>query len=319
MAQKMLQSKVLKKVTEAVLSDYGDFRGSNKAVIEESFNYALELGLKSELALGQYVASCFLHGAIIEQEVLINQYQFDDPITRWLKNGFWGTTEKYLFWDNINRVKDIKEEVNHGGSIYDEQTAALIEESLIKEYDFDRFFQREMQEFNELIYWPQKEEPPAQIRGTRTVGLWPFNRETRMLDTNSNTEVIRFRLPNFVDGVSEFDVTIIAQVSAQFKANNRYQYDHKDVTQEFYQNLKVLDEQNGILESQITLNNINNQNNSRLDDMYWKIDRIYCKPGWTYRPNSQLILPVGYYKNWTDSGYEFEEEGGQKILTLWGI
>ncbi len=139
-----------------------------------------------------------------------------------------------------------------------------------------------------------------------------------MLDTDSNTEVIHFRLPNFVDGLSEFDVKIIAQVSVQFKIHNRHQYDHIDVTQEFYQNLKIVDEFNGVLESKITLSYINNQNQSPIDDIFWKIDRIYCKPGWIYKPNSQLILPVGYYENWADSGYEFEEEGRQKILSLWG-
>ncbi len=297
-------------------------RGDRNAVIS---NVSLGLGaiLISAGMIGVFSGPISVIGvavglALIAIGIIYSRW-VDDPITRWLKNGFWGTTDDYLFWDNKDRNKEISDEVGVNGSVYDGQITAINDKNLSRKFDFKRYFQREMQEFNELIYWPQKEKLPTQIRATRTVGIWPFNRETRMLDTSSNSEVIRFRLPNFVDGLSEFDVRIIAQVSAQFKTNNRYQYDHKDVTKEFYQNLKVLDEQDGILESKITLNYINNQNKSRLDDIYWKIDRIYCKPGWTYRPNSQLTLPVGYYENWTDSGYEFDEEGGQKILTLWGI
>jgi hypothetical protein len=177
-----------------------------------------------------------------------------------------------------------------------------------------------MQEFNELVYWPQKENPPLQFREIRTVGWGPFKRTSRMLDNNQQNEMLHFRLPNFVDGISELNATVRAKVSAQFKFKRTgIQARYVDVTKEFYKNLKIIDEMNGLFESKVSLAYENNQNNNPYDDMYWRIDRVYLIPGWTYSPNKQLLLPLGYYENWTDSGYELDEEGGQKILTLWGI
>ncbi|EPJ47497.1 MAG: hypothetical protein OFPII_12440 [Osedax symbiont Rs1] len=251
---------------------------------------------------------------------LIYSRWVDDPITKWLKNCFWGTSSGYLYWDDKSRSR-ILADAGMGSDNYQGQTNVITNNSIKKDqtYDFLRFFQREMQEFNELVYWPQKEKPPADIRAIRTTGWGPFKRTTRMLDTDSNTEIIRFRLPNFVDGFSELDATVMAKFTVRFKQSFASEIEFVDVTQQFFKELKIVDEANGLFESKITLEFDNNSNDTPWDDMYWKIDCIYLKPAWTYSPNSQLTLPIGYYENWTDSGYEFAEEGGQKILTLWGI
>jgi len=83
-----------------------------------------------------------------------------------------------------------------------------------EDYDFTRFFQREMQEFHELVYWPLRETAP-EIKGFREIGF--FGATTTRTDSPSKGATIRFRLPNFVDGVSELNGKVYAQVFVESK------------------------------------------------------------------------------------------------------
>ncbi len=82
MAEAMVRQKVFKKVQQAVLFDFPEVANlSDKQqakYLEDSFNYAVGLGFKSELALGQYVASCCLLAKIVEREEMIESYHFTD-------------------------------------------------------------------------------------------------------------------------------------------------------------------------------------------------------------------------------------------------
>ncbi|EPJ47498.1 MAG: hypothetical protein OFPII_12450 [Osedax symbiont Rs1] len=85
MAEAMFRAKMSAKVQAAVLHDYGHLSKKDDLqqtqFFTENFDYALSIGLKSELAIGQYVASCFIVEQQITGEILTeNDYLFNQGV-----------------------------------------------------------------------------------------------------------------------------------------------------------------------------------------------------------------------------------------------
>lgn len=238
----------------------------------------------------------------------------DDPVTRWLKNGFWGNTEKYLYWDGKKRLN-----ISDDAEILNQVDAQVfLAHSPNEDYDIPRYFEREMQEYYELIYWPQKAPPPEQITGTREVGIWPFNRTTTLTDTNRKITTIRFRLPGFIDGLSNLDIKKVTAWVEYEGVHRRYKnrYYPLDVTNVFFHNLRVINAETGLLESIIDYSPSYNNDQKTLNDLYWDIKAVFFSTGWSFAPTSNIKVPI-YYDDylWSD-GWEVEGEGGQKVLRI---
>lgn len=286
----------------------------------------ISLGLGSALIaigmgtsiMGGWTGFGMLVGVVLIAIGFIYSYFVDDPVTRWLKNSFWGTSDNYLFWDDKSRVSTILTQAG-GGNIYEAQVNALNNTSISSriDYDISRYFQREMQEFYELVYWPQ-ELSMSRLRGLRETGFWPFS-TSKLTKTGVKGAEARFRLPNFVDGISEFDGRVIAYiqlegVSRRLDPRSRMQF--IDVTDQFKRNLSIEDAEEGILRSRVQITAPQNANDSIIDDVYWNIERLYMATGWSYVVNNDIALPTNYHDYWIEDGWEIEEIGGQKILPL---
>ncbi|PXF63830.1 toxin VasX [Kangiella spongicola] len=248
----------------------------------------------------------------------IANFFVDDPVTRWLKNGFWGDTADYLYWDDKERL-EISEKTGIS-DIMDAQKYASF--SPPDKFDISRYFKREMQEYYELIYWPQREAPPPEIRGVREVGLWPFNRTTTLTESDRKRVGVRFRLPGFVDGVSTLDARVYALIEYEGKTQryaNRFRVE--EVTSQFRQNLRVYNESAGLLESFFEISESNNTDKDILNNLYWDVSKVAFgkkenEEGWTYSPNTQITIPI-YYDDylWSD-GWEVESIGGKKSIRI---
>lgn len=248
----------------------------------------------------------------------IANFFVDDPVTRWLKNGFWGNTADYLYWDDKRR-KDI---INITGIADEVKAQATASIQPPDNYDVSRYFEREMQEYYELIYWPQREAPPPEIRGVREVGIWPFKGTTTLTESGRKRVGVRFRLPGFVDGVSTLDTRVYALIEYEGKTQryaNRFRVE--EVTSQFRQNLRVYNENAGLLESFFEISESNNTDKDILNNLYWDVRKVAFgkkanEEGWTYSPNTQITVPI-YYDDylWSD-GWEVESIGGKKSIRI---
>ncbi|MDO5603616.1 MAG: hypothetical protein Q4G25_00505 [Paracoccus sp. (in: a-proteobacteria)] len=223
----------------------------------------------------------------------------DDPVTRWLKNCYWGISPSYLYWDSATRGGMIL-----GGSIHRGQRAEIQQ----GRRDFRRYLAREMQEFNEFIYWPQKLQTPLATQPTERRGSWPFGTNSSVTAAHVKVLTVGFRLPNFIPGYSEFDGRVIAQI---YNANGRYghnRYQDFDVTDQFRESISVDDD--GVVSGRFSITfGVPRGNNSILhaNPIRWHINSVRLERGWTYTPLTEITLPMNYNdplfgREWTERG-----------------
>ena len=188
-----------------------------------------------------------------------------------------------------------------------------------KDFDFPKFFQREIQEFHELIYWPQVEVAPS-LEATRTTGIWPFTSETTRTQAPRKSHSVRFRLPNFVDGISELDAKVYTSVSIERQRRSQnespFSFKYIDVTEQFTQNLKIVNGKEGILESSIIIDAPMNQDQMLDNNIYWDITRLYLTTGWQWSVHEGIQLPMHYHDYWIADGWEVDKVGGKQVLKL---
>ena len=265
-------------------------------------------------------------GAVLIVIGLVASFFVDDPVTRWLKNSFWGTSDNYLFWDDKDR-EDMAKFVDVE-DIYEAQLSILNSEKNITELELNppRYMQRELQEFHEFVYWPQQIHFD-ELKGTREIGIWPFNRYTTRTAASSGFAQARFRLPNFIDGISELDARVYVEIHQELSpssrkvfwaTNNRFMYRHIDITNEFKENLKII--RDDILEStfRIPVYFTENEDQYEYNNIYWDVTRIYFGSGWRYSPKERIELPIQYNDYWIEEGWEIDKIGSEKELVIYG-
>ncbi len=248
---------------------------------------------------------------------LVLSFFVDDPVTRWLKGSYWGTARNYMFWDNRSR-REIQRSAGEAGQ-HDAQLKLLINEP--SGYDFSRYLQRELQEFHEMVYWPQDVPDPADNRLTERIGLI-FKSDTHMAEHKNITLDIRFRLPNFIDGMSEFDarVWILYNMRASYQTPGRYRggLGQMEVTNMFARNLRVHDAAQGILKSTIQINELRNADSNRLNNVKWDILKVGFARGWSYTPTTNISLPRQYDDHFFSGSWDDNDSiGGQDIIRIW--
>lgn len=291
-------------------------RGDNAAMVSMATTGlgALTIITATGTALfGSAAGYAVIVGMVLLLIGFIANFFVDDPVTRWLKNGFWGDTADYLYWDDKERL-EISEKTGIS-DIMDAQKYASF--SPPDKFDISRYFKREMQEYYELIYWPQREAPPPEIRGVREVGIWPFNRTTTLTESDRKVIGVRFRLPSFVDGVSTLDARVFALIEFEGKTQGfTERFRVIEVTSQFHQNLRVYNENAGLLESSFEVAMPNNTDSNILNNLYWDVRKVAFGQGWKYEPNTKIEVPI-YYDDymWSD-GWEVEGIGGKKSIRI---
>ncbi|MCK0122445.1 hypothetical protein MWU61_17955 [Loktanella sp. F6476L] len=241
---------------------------------------------------------------------VILSFFVDDPTTQWIKGGYWGTAPNYTFWDDTRRstltasaaeagIHDAQRKLSNGGN---------------SSYDIARYFQREMQEFHEMVYWPQDTRDPAEVRGIRTVGWGPFARNTYLMKHRQWTDQFRFRLPNFIDGLSEFDSRFFVIVNAP---NAVIPLSEREITDQVRASLRLVNAAEGIFEASYTIHMRNNTDTNVMNDIEWQVLGAYMVKGWKYGPKPDIQLPMNYNDHWFSGAWDDETTiGGQKAIRV---
>lgn len=258
------------------------------------------LGLSSSYTLVGAVAGLIL---VILGAVL--SFFTDDPVTSWLKNGYWGTSGSYLYWDDQSRSNFIAA----GGTAHEGQRMAIVQgrEGL----DIPRYFSREMQQFHEFVYWPQNAPDPPSISAVEYNWLGVRKRMATPLKYFD----ISFRLPNYILGYSAFDGRIVASILASSDYSRTSNIFKMDVSDQFWESAAYGGDDTVTGRFKIEVSN--NANHTVIDDIKWELLKVELAEGWVYTPLPGLILPRKYDDEffgggWTDQG---AGKGGALVIS----
>ena len=219
----------------------------------------------------------------------------DDPVTSWLKNGYWGTSRSYLYWRDTSRVAFSAA----SGSAHLGQRDYIVQKKA--DFDFPKYFAREMQQFNEFVYWPQNSPDPAAITSNDRNWLGIKIRTAAPVRAYS----VSFRLPNYIPGYSVFTGKIMAVVFADSPRLRQSASSRWDVSDQFWESATYT--QGDIVTGSFFLRVPENQNASTYDDINWELLRVELDKGWLYTPLPGLVLPRKYKDHFF--GGEWDDKG----------
>lgn len=223
----------------------------------------------------------------------------DDPVTAWLKNCYWGTTDRYLFWDDRDRTQFEAS----GGTAHLGQRQKVIDGD--PEYDIPRYFSREMQQFHELVYAPQDVPDPPALDAVERNWLGVMKPST----AHRKIYEVSFRLPNFVPGYSDFQGHVIAHIHGMNDFRRLSGIQQFDVSQEFWENARY--DREDIVTGRFEIRVPGNADGVLQNDIKWRLLKVELAKGWLYTPVPGLILPRKYNDpafgplfggEWTDEG-----------------
>lgn len=227
----------------------------------------------------------------------------DDPVTAWLKNGYWGTSRYYLYWEDRNRAVFIAASC----SAHEGQRNAIVEER--EGYDIPKYFAREMQQFNEFVYSPQNVPDPPYVRSYETN---IFGIKKRPASPHS-VFTISFRLPNYIEGYSAFEGKIIAVIYAESDYRRDSNIVRWNVSKDFWESATY--GPGDIVTGTFPIKVPGNANNIPADDIKWELLRVELDEGWLYTPLPGLILPRKYDDDFFGGGWKDEGAGkGEKLV-----
>ncbi|WP_294924377.1 toxin VasX [uncultured Paracoccus sp.] len=223
----------------------------------------------------------------------------DDPVTAWLRNCYWGDTDRYLFWDDR-----LREDIADGPGSYHEKQRRYISAGAAGN-DVPRFFAREMQHFHELVYAPQNAPDPAVFDDTTRNWLGVVKPST----ASRKIYEISFRLPNFVPGYSDFQGRVVAHIHGMNDVRRVAGTQQFDVSREFWANARY--DREDIVTGSFEIRIPGNADSDPTNDIKWRLLKVELAKGWLYTPVPGLILPRKYNDpffgplfggEWTDEG-----------------
>ncbi|MGI0116066.1 toxin VasX [Zooshikella sp. RANM57] len=175
------------------------------------------------------------------------------PLETLLKNCFWGSGPKYIFWpkDNSKLLRDDRPNINQRLS-RTQQIASAKEIQLA--------YRMELQEFMNILYMPQLELD-------KDIGLFPGS---------GNTYHYKFILPGFEPGISEVEFALYTKTSFQEDGQITIKPD-KLLTQQMTEKMKTADVKLKEGAAHFTLEMKFNTKVSMF---------------WVYRPQPNIIVPM---------------------------
>lgn len=308
-------------------------RGDRAAVVS---NVALGLGavVMTVGAILSWGGPAIVVGVVLIIIGVILSFFVDDPVERWLKNCFWGKSNAYLYWNDRSRtaIGAYGRQLDPGALSLTDAQAAVAHLAPKGEYDIAKFFAREMQEFHEFVYWPKDVRDPDQAKplfqdgenfdwsGLRR-GEFRWNPNLVSIgERETDGGLSSFRLPNLIDGLSEFDCQIWVLVTWQrVQPHPRYEnvgFQEVEVTDEFRNSLRV---QGEIVTGSWTvhkdqLGGAMFRAGSR--QIKWHVTKVGIVRGWSYTPTPEIQLPQQYHEHWFGGGYDKGEVGGKKVILI---
>ena len=282
-------------------------------------NLALGLGAILLTAGGAAMLAGFTGiGAVIGIVLIVVgavlSYFVDDPVTQWIKGGYWGTASSYTFWDDRSRsviMRSAGEGTNH-------LAQRKLAGASTNGFDIPRYFQREMQEFHEMVYWPQDTRDPAEIRAVRQTGMWFWAGTTQVMEHEQWSDQFNFRLPNFIDGLSEFDSRFFIQWQGRRMSSRSGLGLHLyEITDQVRDSLTLVNASQGILQGSYRVDMNANSNQNAFDDVEWMVLGVYMVRGWRYAPKPDIQLPMQYNEHWFSGAWDADATiGGQQAIRV---
>ncbi|MBL3553935.1 toxin VasX [Rhodovulum sulfidophilum] len=236
----------------------------------------------------------------------------DDTVTKWLKNSYWGTSAGYLYWKDGSRsalAKRFDKEFGHAA-----QVEAIRQQD--PEYYEPRFMERELQEFHQIVYWPRNARDPAALSALRDNGVGFFRRTTTHTESSKKYNSVSFRLPNYIDGLSQFDGKIFAYVQLKQKHGGDITFQQIDVTDQFKASMELT--ASDVVTGGFTINAAQNIDDNLLNNVYWDVIQVKIVEGWSYEPTADIAIPMNYSDFIFKEGYSEDELGGKNSIEILG-
>ncbi|BAQ71439.1 hypothetical protein NHU_04326 [Rhodovulum sulfidophilum] len=236
----------------------------------------------------------------------------DDQVTKWLKNSYWGTSPNYLYWKNSSR-SNIADRADMAFGHASQSELIRTDDT---EYYEPKFLKRELQEFHQIAYWPRNATDPASMSATREVGIWPFNRATTQTESTKKYFTVSFQLPNFIDGISQFDGRIFAYIQMSRTYNGDTSLQAIEVTDQFRSSLELTGPD--VVTGSFMINAPDNIDSNTLNNIYWDVTRVKIVEGWSYEPTSDIAIPMNYDDALFGNEYSEDGLGGKNSIDILG-